>query len=142
MFLVDFSARAYSDPWLLSLSQRLQVLNSGRHRVAYYYESANNSTFRYRAYNMVQVLNSDKADGVCGSYFFQADLHRVDEIADMADVLVICRSGYNHKINRLVNAMRKRRKRVIFDVDDLVFDVDYTHLVVHTLGLDMDDPRV
>ena len=142
MFLVDLPAIAYSDPWVMPLAQRFKMLTSGRHRVAYYYESANNSTFRYRAYNMVQVLNSETADGCCASYFFQEDLHRIEEIADAASMLVICRSAYSHKINELITKFRIRRKPVYFDIDDFVFDTAYTHLVVQTLGLDMDDPRV
>ncbi len=63
-------------------------------RVAYFYERADNSTFRYRIYNMVQVLNS-VADGPSASYFFLDDLHRLDDIAERADVLVICRAGYD-----------------------------------------------
>ncbi len=143
MFLTDLPAIAYSDPWNLPLTQRLQMLQRGGKRVAYYYEAANNSTFRYRAYNMAQVLNSgDGVPEVSASYFFQEDLHRVDEIAAAADVLVICRSAYNHRINQLISKFRIRDKRVLFDVDDFVFDTRYTHLVVNTLGLDKEDPRV
>lgn len=142
MFLTDLPAVPYSDPWNIPLAQRLATLKTGRHRVAYFYEAANNSTFRYRAYNMAQVLNSKAADGCCGSYFFQEDLNRIDEIADSADVLVICRSAYNHKINQLISKFRVRRKRVYFDIDDFVFDTSYAHLIINTLGLDVDDPRV
>ncbi len=142
MFLVDVPPVPYSNPWDISLQQRFKALLAGRYKVAYFYETANNSTFRYRAYNMVQVLNSKKKDGVCGSYFFQEDLHYVDEIADAADILVICRSGYNHKISQLITKFRSRRKRVYFDIDDFVFNTAYTHLVINTLGLDMEDPQV
>lgn len=142
MFLADLPPVAYSDPWNIPLSQRLKMLRAGRRRVAYFYEQANNSTFRYRAYNMVQVLNSEAADGCCGSYFFQEDLHRIDEIADAADVLVICRSGYNHRISQLIARFRIRGKRVLFDTDDFVFNTAHTHLIIDTLGLDKEDPRV
>ena len=142
MFLADLPPIAYSDPWNISLPQRLKMLLAGRTRVAYYYEAANNSTFRYRAYNMVQVINSETSDGCCASFFFQEDLHRIEEIADTADILVICRSGYNLKISQLIAKFRARRKRVYFDIDDFVFDTAHTHLVVNTLGLDQEDPKV
>ncbi|MBK6556437.1 glycosyltransferase family 1 protein [bacterium] len=142
MFAVDIPPAPYSDPWNIPLEQRLKTLLAGRHRVAYFYEAANNSTFRYRAYNMVQTLNSEKEDGISASFFFQSDLHCIDDIADAADILVICRSGYNHKINQLVTKFKIRRKRVYFDIDDFVFDTNYTHLVVSTLGLDKEDPQV
>lgn len=142
MFVSNIKAQPYSDPWDQPLAQRLRTLLRGRRRVAYYYESANNSTFRYRAYNMAQVLNDAPDQGISASYFFQADLHRVDELADAADVLVVCRSGYNHKINQLITKFRNRRKRVYFDVDDFVFNTDYAHLIINTLALDKEDPLV
>ncbi len=142
MFASRISAQPYADPWNLPLATRLRALARGRRRAAYYYEEANNSTFRYRAYNMAQVINRLGDGEYSASWFFQADLHALATIADSADVLVICRSGYNHRVNQLITQFRNRGKPVLFDVDDFVFNTDYTHLVVDTLGLDKDDPRV
>lgn len=139
--LSSIAAVPYQDPWNLPLAERLRTLARGRHRIAYFYELADNSTFRYRAYNMAHVLNSGE-DGVSASYFFLADMHRLQEIADLADILVICRTRYDHRVNHLVGAFRKRRKKILFDTDDLVFDVDYTHLLVKTLDLDIENPQV
>lgn len=136
MFLVDLPAVPYSDPWAVPLQMRIKMLSRGKYRVAYFYEAANNSTFRYRAYNMVQVLNDGNPDDISASYFFLEDLHRMDEIADHADLLVICRSGYNHRVNNLVTRFRVQRKRVLFDIDDFVFDTTYAHLIINTLGQD------
>ena len=147
MFRVTTPQRPYGDPWLQPLQERLQQLSQGRRRVAYYYESANNSTFRYRAYNMAQVLNDDGQGAAQGgntsaSWFFRDDLHRVDEIVALADALVICRSGYEHRVSQLMARFQARDKPVLFDVDDLVFDIDHVHLIIDTLALDKDDPRV
>jgi glycosyltransferase involved in cell wall biosynthesis len=137
MFALDTSPVPYVDPWLQPLSTRLAMLHRREVRVAYFYEEPNNSTFRYRAYNMAHVLNDDATGNISASYFFLADSERFDEIADAADVLVICRSRYCHQLNGLSTKFRARRKRVLFDVDDLVFNTDYAHLVVATLGLDV-----
>ncbi|MDQ0042398.1 glycosyltransferase family 4 protein [Variovorax boronicumulans] len=137
MFTLDTPPVPYADPWLQPISARLAMLYRRKVRVAYFYEEPNNSTFRYRAYNMAHVLNDDEAGHVSASYFFLSDSRRFDEIADAADVLVICRSRYCHQVNGLITKFRARRKRVLFDVDDLVFNTDYAHLVVATLGLDV-----
>jgi glycosyltransferase involved in cell wall biosynthesis len=136
--------RPYTDPWLLPLHERLATLARGERRVAYYYEEPNNSTFRYRAYNMAQVLNEgpDGGTAVSAGCFFRADLHALDRIAALADVLVICRSGYEHHVAQLIARLRALGKPVLFDVDDFVFDTDYTHLIIDTLALDKNDPRV
>lgn len=139
MFKVDVSPMAYSDPWDLSLNERIRMLANGKRRVAYFYEAPNNSTFRYRAYNMAQVLNDDKSGDISGSFFFLHDWPRIDEIAELADVLVICRSRYCNRLNQLVMKFRLRGKRILFDIDDFVFDTDYAHLIMNTLDEDVRD---
>ncbi|MEX3894830.1 glycosyltransferase family 1 protein [Paraburkholderia sp. BR10954] len=139
MFKVDIAPLAYSDPWILPLSERVRMLTRGKRRVAYFYEEPNNSTFRYRAYNMVQVLNEDESGDVSASFFFLQDWARIDEIADLADVLVICRSRYCHRINQLVMKFRLRGKRILFDIDDFVFDSSFAHLIMNTLDEDVGD---
>lgn len=142
MFTTSIPAVPYSDPWKVPLHERIKTLARGRHRVAYFYETANNSTFRYRAYNMVQVLNDEKNRDVSASYFFLDDLHLFDEIADLADVLVICRSRYCHRISQLVTKFRVRGKRILFDIDDFVFNTSYAHLIISTLDQDTDNSEV
>lgn len=142
MFIANLPAVPYSDPWNVPLHERIKALARGKRRVAYFYESANNSTFRYRAYNMVQVLNDEKNRNVSASYFFLDDMHMFDEIADLADVLVICRSRYSHRINHLVTKFRVRGKRILFDIDDFVFNPSYAHLIISTLGQDTDNSEL
>jgi glycosyltransferase involved in cell wall biosynthesis len=129
---------AYRAPWLLPLQDRLRTLARGKRRVAYFYEIADDSTFRYRVYNMAQVLNEGGGD-VSAAYFFLNDLHRLDEIADLADLLVICRTRYDQRVNHLIAAFRNRRKKVMYDTDDLVFNLDYVHLLIKTLDVDVTD---
>lgn len=136
MFDLQTACAPYADPWLQPLDERLRMLAKGRRRVAYYYESANNSTFRYRAYNMVQALTADGGDEIGASYFFRSDLGHLDELVRLADVLVICRSGYDNTIAQLIARFRARGKPVKFDIDDFVFDGDYTHLIMNTLAVE------
>ena len=130
----------YRDPWLQPLAQRLRMLAAGRRRVAYFYERPDNSTFRYRVYNMAQVLN-DQPGEVSASYFFLDDLAELDQIADVADMLVICRTRYDDRVAGLVTAFKSRGKKVLYDTDDLVFNVAYAHLLMSTLDVDPRDWR-
>jgi glycosyltransferase involved in cell wall biosynthesis len=131
----------YRDPWLLPISHRLRQLAQGNKRVAYFYERADNSTFRYRVYNMVQVLNAQPHE-VSASYFFLDDLAHQSQICELADLLVICRTRYDARVAGLIATFRSRGKRVLFDSDDLVFNPDYAHLLISTLDLDARDSRV
>lgn len=145
MFTAATLPQAHADPWLLPLARRLELLCRGRRRVAYYYEEPNTSTFRYRCYNMAQLLNASDEPGEGGEpehsacWFHRADLERAgEEIAERAEVLVVCRSGYESRLLRLITAFRRRGKQVLFDVDDLVFDTRYAHLVMNALDQDID----
>jgi glycosyltransferase involved in cell wall biosynthesis len=143
--LESVAAVPYRDPWQLPLSERLKALSRGRRRVAYFYELADNSTFRYRVYNMAQALNEApdaEPHQLSAGYFFLDDLPLVPDLADRADLLVICRTRYDHRVAQLIASFRARGRRVLYDTDDLVFDPAYAHLLVTTLDLDPRDPRV
>lgn len=142
MFVATVPALPYADPWQAPLQNRLQMLANGERRVAYYAEEPNTSTFRYRAYNMAQVLNSQAGNRYAASWFFRPDLGSEREIAARADMLVVCRSGYEHRLVRLMDLFSRLGKPVLFDIDDLVFDTRYVHLLISALGLNKDDPRV
>ena len=109
--------------------------------MAYYYELPDSSTFRYRAYNMIQALQQSKS-GISAAYFHKEELDRFDRIVDHSDVLVICRASYSDKLSRMITRARNKGKLVFYDVDDLIFNPAYVHLVLNTLNQDIDDAFV
>jgi len=126
-------AAGYADPWTEGLQLRLTQLCRGRRRVAYVYELPDTSTFRYRAYNMIEALGP-AAETIGAAWFCMSDLdHAAEQIVDNADVIVLCRTRYSDHVARFVAAVKKRGRRLLFDVDDLVFDTRYTHLIMNTL---------
>lgn len=122
----------HQDPWVLSAESRFQRLMRGKFRIAYFYERPDNSTFRYRIHNMIEVIEA-KWPEASAEYFALADGAYLDKVADAADVVVICRARYSDGLNRFVRRAKRRGIPVIFDVDDLVFDTRYVHLIMHTL---------
>ena len=127
----------YSPPWDAPFEQRIVALSRGENRVAYFYEKPDTSTFRYRIYNMIQAL-SLTSGRTSGAWFDRDDFERadrLDRVLGLCDVLVICRARYTGRINRMVTRARARGCRVLFDVDDLVFDPAYLHLIVETLDV-------
>ncbi len=123
-------------PWDVALPERIRALARGETSVAYFYEQPDDSTFRYRIYNMTQALSL--TDGaISASYFFLSDLRHLDEVAELAELLVICRTRYDDRVSEVINAFRRQGKRVLYDIDDLVFDTDYAHLIQRTLDQDL-----
>ena len=141
MFLIDDRPVPYYDPWDQSLSHRMASLKRGCPRVAYFYDRPDNSTFRYRVYNMIQALAAADS-AMSAAYFCLADLEHDDHIIDACDALVVCRAAYGSAVNRLVTKARGRGRKVFFDVDDLIFDTRYAHLIVNTLDQDLSHPNL
>jgi glycosyltransferase involved in cell wall biosynthesis len=136
MFVADMPEITYTDPWARPLGDRLADLARGSMRVAYFYENPDTSTFRYRVYNMIQALGVSNQD-VSAAWFSLAEIDQMHRVIDMIDILVVCRTRYDDRINRMITRARSLGRRVFFDVDDLIFDPDYVHLVLTTLDQDV-----
>jgi glycosyltransferase involved in cell wall biosynthesis len=128
----------YSDPWDVPFEDRRQALLSGSPRIAYYYTLPDTSTFRYRAYNMVEALAAAEPDAGA-TWLTAADGARAVELLEHVDVLVVCRALYAQHVAALVARAKALGKRVLFDVDDLIFDDRYTHLIMETLDQQVDE---
>jgi glycosyltransferase involved in cell wall biosynthesis len=128
----------YSDPWNLTFEERFAAFNGASKTIAYFYEKPDTSTFRYRIFNMVQALADEPSGAVRASWFHRGDIQRMDEVIDRVDALVFCRTRYTPAMGRLVMRAKNRGIRVVYDVDDLVFNTDYTELVLGTLDQEVD----
>jgi len=129
---------AYQPPWDVSFDDRMAMMMRGSPRAAYYYAVPDTSTFRYRAYNVAQSLGARPRGKAAAAWFTEAELDRMGDVLDACDVLVLCRNSlYNDRVARLAAQARARNRRILFDVDDLVFDPAYVHLLVDTLDQDM-----
>lgn len=138
MYLIDNHALSYSDPWIgHTVAERVERLQKGTFRVAYYYHYPDYHTFRYRAYNMVQALNSGRE--ISGTYFFASDLPDIDKILSCCDALVVCRARHSLHVQGLIEKAKSRNIKVFFDIDDLMFDTDYWSLIAEAHGHDLLD---
>lgn len=129
-------------PWEVPCERRLcHMIRSkadGKKTVVYLYEEADRSTFRYRGYNMCQVL-SESSDWH-GVYFFADELERVYKYIDLMDIVIIIRFRWSGALDSFINELKRKRKRILFDVDDLIYDVRYLPTVINTLAEDLSDP--
>jgi glycosyltransferase involved in cell wall biosynthesis len=137
----DVAPVNYSDPWKWPVEERYRRLRKGEKKVVYYYDYPDSSTFRYRVYNMMQVLQESQSN-ISSTYFSFGEWDYLEKAIDLADVFVICRARYNHHLNRMVLKAHNKGKLVFFDVDDLVFNPAYAHLILDTLHQDPDNPNV
>ena len=133
---------AYVDPWNVSVDDRLSALETGCRRIVYLYGKPDASTFRYRVFNMVEAIAATKSRELTASWFSLEELNQANKFIDRSDVLVLCRIKYNAAVNRLIARAAARGVRVLFDIDDMVFDPDFVHLVVERLEHRLDSEDV
>ena len=123
----------HADPWHLSTETRLARFMRGDFKIAYFYERPDNSTFRYRIHNMIEVIEALWPEA-SASYFTLDDAGVHEKVADAADIVVVCRARYSEPVNRFIQRAKRRRIPVLFDVDDFVFDTRYVHLLMSSLN--------
>lgn len=125
----------YTDPWKAGFRERRRALVQRTRHIAYIYAQPDTSTFRYRVFNMVEALDATPDLDISAAWFTLDDIRRDISFVDRADAVVICRTPYDDNLARLIARAHARGTRVIYDIDDLIFNPDYVHMVTETLDI-------
>jgi hypothetical protein len=141
MFSINPPQIKYFDPWNAPFADRLGRLARGNLRVAYYYEHPDSSSFRYRVYNMVQAMDLSGGQ-LAGAYFFEYDKGQMQRVIAAADILVLCRSRYTPMLAGWIQQAQSQSKRVFFDIDDDIADLERLPSVIDSLDMDITNPVV
>ncbi|MEM0910614.1 MAG: glycosyltransferase [Pseudomonadota bacterium] len=128
MFLFDSSFAEFSVPWNLPISNRIALLTKKTSRIAYYYDKADTTTFRYRVFNMVEAINASTS--ISASWFFKDDLVHLQRLLPEIDTLIVCRAKYTIALAQVIQSAKAKGTRVLYDIDDLVFDIAHTQIVM------------
>lgn len=119
--------------WSDTLPERLAKLKTGTIRVAYLAPRPEYGTFRYRCFNPVDAINGQSTK-LSASFFFYSDLETLADLSEYADVLVVSRCPWDAPLDRLFRRFRNKGKKIYFDVDDLIFDTNFSSTVSSALG--------
>jgi glycosyltransferase involved in cell wall biosynthesis len=129
-------------PWDTPLRQRIDEVLTRRCRVAWLYLNPDTSTFRYRVFNMVEGLNRDPQGRASATWFSGDELDHIHHLIPLLHAIVITRFQYGAALDRVIRVAQRVGTRVVFDSDDLVFDVRYAPLVMDSLALDTESHAV
>jgi glycosyltransferase involved in cell wall biosynthesis len=127
-----------ADLWDSSMAERVGAMLDGEHRVAFVYRTPDTSTFRYRVANVVDALNHDPVRKVGAGWFCDDELRALTRLVPQLDLVVVARFPYGAALRELVQKADKHGVPLVFDCDDLVFDVRFAELVMSSLGKDQD----
>lgn len=138
MHAVDRSPIGYRDPWTLPLAERIDRIRSRPHRIAWLMEAPDWGTFRYRAWNMAELLAARHPE-VGTAWFYADEIEQLAALAPLLRTLVIVRSRYTWAIDDLVSRVHRHGGEVVFDIDDLILDPAVIPVFLRTTGYDRDD---
>lgn len=130
-----------AEPWDIPIEDRIAVLaeNSSRKKILYVYERVDSSTFRYRVYNMCQSLRY--GDKYAGTYFFENELGIAEKYLSKVELIVIARTRWSLKLDNFISKARREGIRILFDVDDIVVDLETLPLLMSTSNVDFNLPQ-
>lgn len=129
------------EPWKISLVKRCSILHKyvqeKRKISVIIYEQADTSTFRYRAFNIFQAMDQNNEWGCM--FFFLNELDVVERNIKYVDLLIISRVRWFIELDKFLHTYKKTGKKIIFDVDDLVFDLNKIPVLGNTLNVGFKD---
>jgi len=127
--------------WTATVGERIGWMFTRPRRVAWVYRSPDTSTFRYRAANIVAALNAEPDCDVGAAWFTEVELEDIAHLVPDLDAIVIVRYPYNAALGRLIDLAKRHDVPLVFDCDDMVFDIEFAPLIMETLRKDPRDAR-
>lgn len=125
------------EPWEIDFNERVkefkQAKKEGKKIALYYAKAPDSSTYRYRVYNVYEVLN--KSEEWRAAFFYRDEIKTIEKLIPEADLFIYSRqSRWDKKIKKLSLIAKQNKVPLLFDLDDLVFDKKYVMVVVNTIG--------
>lgn len=90
-----------------------------RKKVAFVVEEKDIPQYRYRVENIINALkNSDKWEGRC---YLKTEISKIN-FDEIELIIVVRQTAKDNRIRDFIKLAKSRGKKVLFDLDDLVFD--------------------
>jgi len=125
------------EPWNITFARRNQYLEEslkgGSKICILLYERADNSTFRYRGYNLWQSTLGE-SEWKC-VYFFFNELECIENRLLKVHLLSLTRIRWTKELDYVVKKVKANGIPVIFDVDDLIYDLDFLAEITNVLNV-------
>ncbi len=140
MYRLDINHQENITPWEIPLSDRISYMlqKDDRKLCVIVYEQADTSTFRYRGYNIYQVMKESSSWKTV--YFFLDELESILFHLNQIDIIVLSRTRWSQKIQRFIDKVKDSETKFLFDTDDCVFDLNRLPILMNTLNVAEHEP--
>ncbi|MBR3270007.1 glycosyltransferase [Candidatus Saccharibacteria bacterium] len=120
----------------MELEDRIDLINIAKkekRKIAMYLvEDEESAQFRYRVCNVMEVLD-DHDSSWQAVYFLNSEIDEVKKHLGDIDLLIILRqSAKDNKLLKIIDLVKQEGKKVLFDLDDLIFDFRDLALVMRS----------
>lgn len=99
------------------------ILNSNKKKVVYIKDIFDNSTFRYRAYNVIETMKN--SDRYCVSCFLTDELDKIYDLIDKINIFIFQRAKWSFELSNFIKYLKLKKKIIIYDMDDMIYDTKY-----------------
>jgi hypothetical protein len=124
--------RRTATPWQIKIKQRIALLKDGTRKIVYLHQEPNQSTFRYRCFNMVITINAT-SESTSATWFYHDEIKYIIANIKKIDILILSRIQYDSAVSSLISICNLNQVLVVFDVDDLVINSNLIPEIVSTV---------
>ena len=118
---------------LPDFSQRYsELLNSNKKNVIYIKDVFDNSTFRYRTYNVLETMSI--SDNYLVETFLVDEIKYLYNILDEINLIILQRAKWSFELDNFINILKRNNKIVIYDMDDMIYDTKYVPEYLNSIG--------
>jgi len=100
--------------------------------IIYIKDVFDNSTFRYRTYNVLETMEKSKKFSV--SAFLVEELKYLIDILDKIDIIILQRAKWSFELENFINLLKENKKIIIYDIDDMIYDTKYVPEYLNSIG--------
>lgn len=109
-----------------------RIINSQKKNVIYIKDVFDNSTFRYRTYNVIEAMeNNDKYYVTC---FLIKELYSIYNILDKISLVILQRAKWSFELESFIRVLKKNKIKIIYDMDDLIYHTKYVPKYLNSVG--------
>ncbi len=135
MYKIECSKEFKMPLQVLSYQERYRLLlqKSKKKKVVYIKNEFDNSTFRYRCYNVREALTSSKKYEV--TYFLCEEIPKIMPYLETVDILIFQRTSWTIEVENLIHFAHMKKIPIVYDMDDLLYKIDYVPSFMNHIGV-------
>ena len=101
--------------------------------IIYIKDVFDNSTFRYRTYNIMQAMEDSKKYHV--NCFLESETNLLIPFLEKINLIILQRCKWSFKLNSFINLVKSYGIKVCYDMDDLLYHSKYVPEYIENTGI-------